>query len=76
MTLTLRIVRVGAAAALVVGLIGWGLERARFGSSDEDALGRVETELRQRIDAGANTLGAIAGRVTAESDAKIGRAHV
>jgi signal transduction histidine kinase len=51
--LILRIVRVGVAAALVVGLTGWGLERARFGPSNESALSRVEAELRQRLDADA-----------------------
>ncbi len=69
MTLILRIVRVGVVAALVVGLTGWGLERSRFGASDEEALGRVEADLRHRIDAGAATLGAIAARVTAQSEA-------
>src|SRR5258708_1803022 len=64
-----RIVRAGAAVALVVGLTGWGLERARFGASDESARRRVEVELRQRIDAGATTLAAIAARVTAKSEA-------
>jgi signal transduction histidine kinase len=64
-----RIVRIGVAAAVVVGLSGWGLERVRFGSSDQDALGRVETELRQRIESGAAALGAIADRVSANADA-------
>jgi signal transduction histidine kinase len=65
----LRIVRVGLAAAVIVGLIGYGLERARFGPSDQSALSRVEAELRQRFDASAATLGAIAARVAAEPDA-------
>jgi len=68
-SLILRIVRVGIAAALVVGLAGYGLERARFGPSDESALNRVEAELRQRFDAGAATIGAIAARVAADPDA-------
>jgi len=61
-------VRVGAAAALVVGLTGWGLERARFGPSDESALSRVEAELRQRLDANAATLGTIAMRIAGEPE--------
>jgi signal transduction histidine kinase len=66
--LILRIVRVGLAAALAVGLIGWGLGRARFGPSDRSALSRVEAELRQRFDASAATLGTIAARVAAEPE--------
>jgi len=52
-SLILRIGRVGVAAAVVAGLIGYGLERARFGPSDQSALSRVEAELRQRFDASA-----------------------
>jgi signal transduction histidine kinase len=63
-----RVVRAGAAAALIVGLTGYGLERARFGPSDQSALARVEAELRQRFDASAATLGAIAARLAAEPD--------
>jgi signal transduction histidine kinase len=66
--LILRIVRVGFAAALAVGLIGWGLGRARFGPSDQSALSRIEAELRQRFDASAQTLGTIAARVAAEPE--------
>ena len=66
MPVILRIVRVGVAAALVVGLTGYALERTRFGSSDQSALNRVETELRQRFDASAATLGTIAARLAAE----------
>ena len=65
MSLILRIGRVGVAAAVVAGLIGYGLERARFGPSDQSALSRVEAELRQRFDASAATLGTIAARVAA-----------
>ena len=68
MSRILRIVRVGLAAAVVVGLIGYGAERARFGPSDQAALSRVEAELRQRFDASATTLGAIAARIAAEPD--------
>jgi len=66
--LILRIVRVGLTATLAVGLIGWGLGRARFGPSDQAALSRVETELRQRFDASAATLGTITTRVAADPE--------
>jgi len=59
--------RAGVMVALAVGVIGWGVERARFGRSDEDALARVERELRDRVDATAATLGASAGRVASAS---------
>src|SRR5919198_1094298 len=55
--------RAGVVMALAVGLIGWGMERARFGRSDEDALAQVQRELRDRVDAAAETLGAVAARV-------------
>jgi hypothetical protein len=64
----LRVVRAGVAAAIVAGLIGYGVERARFGPSDESALARVEAELRQRVDATAATLGSIAERIAADPD--------
>src|SRR5260370_30040554 len=64
----MRLVRFGFVAALAVGLTGWGLERLRFGASDESALARLDRELRQRLDVGASTLGAIAVRVAAERD--------
>jgi signal transduction histidine kinase len=68
-SLILRIVRVGVAAALVVGLAGYGLERARFGPTDRSAFDRIQAELRQRFDATAGALGAIAARVAAEPQA-------
>jgi signal transduction histidine kinase len=55
--------RAGVMVALAVGVIGWGVERARFGRSDDDALARVERELRDRVDATAETLGGVAARV-------------
>jgi hypothetical protein len=67
-SLILRIVRIGLGAALIVGVIGYGLERARFGPSDHSAVGRVEAELRQRFDATAATLGTIAARIAADPD--------
>ncbi len=67
-SLILRIARVGLAAAIVVAVIGYGVERARFGASDQAALSRVEAELHQRFDASATTLGTIAARIAAEPD--------
>ena len=64
----MRIVRVGAAAALAAGLAGWALERARLGPSSETAMRRVEVELRQRFDASATTLGSIAARLAADPE--------
>ena len=60
--------RIGAAGALVVGLAGWALERSRFGATDDEALRRVENELRQRFDASAATLGAMAARVAPDPE--------
>ena len=68
MPLILRIVRIAVAAAVAAGLVGLGLERARFGATDEAALRRIEAELRQRFDASAATLGAIAARLAADPD--------
>ena len=65
MSLILRVARTGFAAALLVALVGWASERQRFGPSDRAALARVESELRQRFDAAAETLGTLAARVAA-----------
>src|SRR5215467_1162604 len=65
---TRRIVRVGLAIAALVGLIGYGVEYARFGASDQSALARVEAELRQHFDASAATLQGIAARIAAAPD--------
>ena len=62
MSLILRVARAGLVAALLVALVGWAVERNRFGASDQDTLARVERELRQRFEASANTLGTIAAR--------------
>jgi len=60
-------VRAGVAAAIVAGVAGYALERARFGASDAAALARVEAELRNRFDASAAMLASIARRVAADS---------
>ncbi len=64
----LRLAGAGVAAALLVGAAGRGLERARFGATDQESVARVEKELRQRFDASANTLGTIATRVAISRD--------
>ncbi|HEX7139221.1 MAG TPA: hypothetical protein VF219_15310, partial [Vicinamibacterales bacterium] len=64
----LRITRAGLAASIAVGLLGWAIERARFGATDEDALARVRTEIRERLDAAADTLASIATRLNIPSD--------
>jgi hypothetical protein len=62
----LRVARAGLVAALLVALAGWAVERTRFGASDQDTVLRVERELRQRFEASADTLGAIAAQAAAE----------
>ena len=64
-----RIVRAGVIVALLVAIGGWALERVRFGATDEAALSRVETELRNRFAASAETLGRLASRITPQTDA-------
>jgi signal transduction histidine kinase len=64
-----RIARLGLVAAGAVALIGWALGRAQFGSSDPDALGRIEAELRQQFSESAETLGRIATGLAAQREA-------
>jgi signal transduction histidine kinase len=64
-----RVIRWGLAAALAVALGGWAVERVRIGATDEDAVQRIETELRQRFNRSADTLGQLAARVSAEREA-------
>ncbi len=68
MPLARRIVAAGGAVALAVLAGGWATERTRFGASDEAAAARVEAELRQRFDASADALGAVAARVLPHTD--------
>jgi signal transduction histidine kinase len=68
-SLILRIVRGGVAAALVAGAAGYALERLRFGPSAQTALDRVHAEIRDRFDRSAGSLGAIASTVAAARDA-------
>jgi signal transduction histidine kinase len=61
-----RVVRAGLAAAAVIAAGGSALGRARYGASDQDAVARIEMELRQRFAASAATLGRIASQLGAE----------
>jgi signal transduction histidine kinase len=63
-SLILRVARAGFAAALLVASAGWAAERYRFGSTDREAAARVETELRERFNSGADTLRTIASRAS------------
>ena len=61
-----RLVIGGLLGTLAVGASGLALERGRFGSSDDEALSRVEAEFRRQFDGSADALGAMAARVAAE----------
>jgi signal transduction histidine kinase len=63
---TWRLARAGLAAAVVVAVAGWATERVRFGASDQAAVARIASELRQRFAASADSLGRIAARVVAD----------
>src|SRR5262245_60758432 len=64
--LGLRLAAAGAAAAVLVWAAGTALERARFGASDEESVGRIETALRQQFDQSASRLASIANRVASD----------
>src|SRR4051812_46366119 len=55
-----RIVLVGLAAAMVAAALGWAIGRSRFGSSDEEAIARLESDLRRQFADTAATLARIA----------------
>ncbi len=63
-----RITAVGLAAAIIAGLIGWGLERSRLGPTDAAALARVQAELTGRFDDSANTLATLARSIARHAD--------
>src|SRR5258706_272680 len=60
-----RLVAGGLLVALAVAASGGAIERARFGSTDDEALARVETELRRQFDTNARALTELAARVRA-----------
>src|SRR5262245_7700405 len=59
----LRLLAVGFAAALVVLWVGRAVERSRFGATDADSVSEIEAQLRQRVNAAADTLGVTSARV-------------
>jgi hypothetical protein len=63
---TWRIARAGLAAAVVVAVAGWVTERVRFGASEQAAVARIASGLRERFAASADSLGRIAARVVAD----------
>src|SRR5258706_12756632 len=67
-----RLVAGGLLVALAAAASGGAIERARFGSTDDEALARVETELRRQFDTNARALTELAARVRA--DARVIRA--
>ena len=70
-----RLVRAGIVAAVLTGVAGWTVTRVRLGGSDDAAVARIRTELRQRFDASAGELGDIAARVATDSEAMRAAGH-
>ncbi len=58
----------GLALAVLTAIGGRVLERSRLGPTDQDALVRIERELRERFDTSAATLGALTSRVATSGD--------
>jgi signal transduction histidine kinase len=67
-TLAWRLVGGGLLVALAVAASGGAIERARFGPTDDEALARVETELRRQFDTSARALADLAAAVRADSN--------
>jgi signal transduction histidine kinase len=65
----IRLALAGLGAALLVGGIGLGLERARFGADDGAAVSRAQGELRERFAGSAERLAARAAQAAAGTDA-------
>jgi signal transduction histidine kinase len=63
-----RTVVCGLILAVLAGAFGFALARARFGTTDEQSVAHIETELRERFDRAAQTLGAIGARVALSVD--------
>jgi signal transduction histidine kinase len=61
-----RVLRAGLAAAALVATAGWVLGLARYGRSDQDAVDRIEAELRQQFATSAETLARIAEQLGAD----------
>jgi signal transduction histidine kinase len=60
-----RIARTGVLAALAVAAIGWGLERARHGASEADAVARIEGELRGQFEQSVESVHRMVDQVVA-----------
>jgi signal transduction histidine kinase len=61
-----RIGRTGVATALIVFAAGWVIGRARFGSTDQAAITRIEGELRRQFATSAETFARITGELSAD----------
>jgi signal transduction histidine kinase len=61
-----RVLRAGLAVAALVAIVGWFLGLARYGRSDQDAVDRIEAELRQQFATSADALARIAGQLGAD----------
>jgi len=64
----LRILRAGVIAGLIVGVAGWGVERARFLGSAAAAAPRAERDARRQIDQASARLSATCTDVAALGD--------
>lgn len=67
MSLIPRVVRAGLAAAVIVALTGFALERVRLGATDQTAMARAHDQLQLRFDRGADTLQQVSARLEAQS---------
>jgi len=63
-----RILSAGILAVAAVAAGGLGLERARFGASDDDAIARVKADAQRRVDTSAEDLATIVARAALEVD--------
>jgi len=63
-----RVAAAGLLAAMVAGVGGWLLERARLGPTDQAAVQRIEQELGRRFAQTADALTARASRVREKPD--------
>ena len=59
----LRLLAAGFVVAVLVLWAGRAIERSRFGATDADSVAEIEAQLRQRINAAADTLGVTSARI-------------
>jgi len=62
-----RIIGAGLAAIALTGAAGLTLERVRYGATPQEAIARIEAEVRSRVATNADALDAIAGTVLASA---------